>query len=1056
MKKILFVFLMAFSCLSTWAQKLTVSGTVTDQTGPLVGVTIKVQGLNTGAVTDLDGHYTISAPKNATIVYSYVGYNTVSKKVKDDAPLNIQMQETVNDVDEVVVTAIGIKQEKRKLGYTTQQVKGEKIAASGALNAAGSLSGQVAGLTVSNPSGMYQTTSFSLRGATPLIVLDGVPVESDFYDISSDNIESINVLKGTAASALYGSRGKNGAIMITTKQAKNKGVEVQFSTKNMLTAGFIAYPKTQHQYGSGSKGQYEFWDGEGGGKSDDDMEWGPKLDVGNTAPQWNSPIRDKQTGETIPWWGSVKGTKYDDKSRYERVAMPLTSHDNLHDFLRTGFITNNNISLAYKGDKASVDVVGQYAYQLGQAPSTSIYNGGLNMNSSFNISDKLNLQATMDYNMMYTPNYPDYGYHPSNFMYSIVEWMGDDINGKELKEHLWVPGMEGYRQANYNYAWYNNPYFALEMARHNERRNVFTGQLKLLYQLLPNLTLMARASMRDNDTNKENKIPKSYMNYGDSREGDYKVWNIKQRNVDADFLATYTTPLVGDISMTLNAGGSVFYKTYRNDYATTDGLNIPGVYSLTNSTGAILTYNSSYPLYGYRYKKEIRSLYASANFDLSKYAFLTVTGRNDWSSTLASGNNSYFYPSVSLSSVVSDYVKLPKFISYLKLRTSWAQVSSDLDPYEIEQVYEKLTSWGTTSMVQYPNSLINPQIKPQKTSSFEAGFNIGFLNRLALDFTYYRNVDTNQILDMLISSASGYDSRKINGNTYTTNGIEMMINAEALRLRDFRWNVSLNMSHSVKKLSKIYGDAEYFGDLKKGDRADSYYTTVWQRTPDGTLIVDATGQPIKDPYKRNVGHYNPNLRYGLQNTFKYKDFTLNIDMDGAFGGVLYSTLSPKLWWGGKHPESVEYRDVEYASGKPVYVPDAVVVTGGEVKYDINGNIVSDTRTYAKNSQAVDWQSWCQNYPYRAVVTDKMDKKFANVFSRTYLKIRYVSLAYDFHKLLRGNRYIKGLTANIFVNNLALFAKAPWIDPDISGDDGSNNGANDPTARYIGIGATIKF
>lgn len=403
------------------------------------------------------------------------------------------------------------------------------------------------------------------------------------------------------------------------------------------------------------------------------MEWGPKLDVGNTAPQWNSPIRDKQTGETIPWWGSVKGTKYDDKSRYERVAMPLTSHDNPHDFLRTGFITNNNISLAYKGDKASVDVVGQYAYQLGQAPSTSIYNGGLNMNSSFNISDKLNLAATMDYNMMYTPNYPDYGYHPSNFMYSIVEWMGDDISGKELKEHLWVPGMEGYRQANYNYAWYNNPYFALEMARHNERRNVFTGQLKLLYQLLPNLTLMARASMRDNDTNKENKIPKSYMNYGDSREGDYKVWNIKQRNVDADFLATYTTPLVGDISMTLNAGGSVFYKTYRNDYATTDGLNIPGVYSLTNSTGAILTYNSSYPLYGYRYKKEIRSLYASANFDLSKYAFLTVTGRNDWSSTLASGNNSYFYPSVSLSSVVSDYVKLPKFISYLKLRTSWAQ-----------------------------------------------------------------------------------------------------------------------------------------------------------------------------------------------------------------------------------------------------------------------------------------------------------------------------------------------------------------------------------------------
>lgn len=1055
MKRIILILLILCLDLSAFAQNLMVQGTVTDKTGPIIGVTVTVKGQNTGTLTDADGKYTIKAPKNSTLVYSYIGYTPTSRIVKGEL-INVILDEKVSTVDEVVVTAMGIKQQKKKLGFSTQQVTGDKIAASGFMNAASSLSGQIAGLTVSNPSGMYQAPSFSLRGNTPLIVLDGVPVESDFYDLSSDNIESINVLKGTSASALYGSRGKNGAVMITTKMAKKKGVSISFSTKDMMTAGFAAFPKTQHQYGSGSKGVYEFWDGEGGGKSDDDMEWGPKLDVGNMAPQWNSPIRDKVTGETINWWGSVSGTKYNDKSRYERVATPLVSHDNLNDFLETGLITNNNIAISYKGDKASVNVVGQYAYQKGQAPTTSIQTGGLNVNSSFQLSTKLDLDATLDYNMMYTPNYPDYGYHPSNFMYTIIEWMGDDVNGKDLKAHQWVPGMEGYRQANYNYAWYNNPYFAIMQSKRIEHRNVMTGQLRLVYQLLPNLSIMGRASLRDQDINKESKIAKSYMNYGDSRLGDYKVWNIRQKNVDADLLATYTQNLLSDIEMTANVGASVFYRSYRNDYASTDGLNVPGIYSLNNSTGQILTFNSDYPLYGSRNEKEIRSIYASVNFDLSKYAYLTLTGRNDWSSTLAKGNNSYFYPSVSLSSIVSDYVKLPVCIDYLKIRGSWATVSSDLDPYQIQQVYSKLANWGSLSQVSYPANLINYNIKPQKTTSVDVGFYISFLKRLSLDFSYYHNTDQNQILDMVISQASGFSSNKVNGNKYTTNGVEMMIDAKAVQTKDFSWNVNLNLSHSVKKLSEIYNGAEYFGNLKKGDRADSYYATVWQRSADGQLIVDATGQPIKDPYVRNVGHMNPDLRYGLQNTFKYKDFILNIDVDGALGGLIYSQLSPKLWWGGKHPNSVQYRDEEYSAGKAVYVPDAVVVTGGEIKYDVNGNIVSDTRTYAKNTLAVGWQSWCQNYPYRAVVTDKMDKTFANTFSRSYLKLRYVAITYDMHRLLNPNSAIKGLTVTVFGNNLAIKSKAPWIDPDINGDSDSNNGASDPTARYIGFGMNVKF
>ena len=1055
MKKIFLLSCMLLLSINLLAQSLKVTGQVTDKMGPIAGATVRVKGTKRAVVTDLEGYYTIQANKNDKLEFSYLGDITKTVQVTS-SPLDVFLKTETQDIDEVVVTAIGIRQEKKKLGYTTQQVTSKELTAQGNVNVGSSLQGQVAGLTVSVPSSLFETPSFSLRGHTPLIVLDGVPIESDMFDVSSENIASINVLKGTAASALYGARGKNGAIMITTKQAITEGIEINFSTKNMVSAGFVAYPETQHLYGSGSNGQYAFWDGEGGGKSDDDMQWGPKLGVGNMAPQWNSPIRDKVTGEETPWWGSVKGTQYDDQGRYERVPMPLNSYDNLREFLETGFITNNTLSLSYMGKKAKVYLLGQYAYQKGQAPATSLHTGGFNLNTSYQISNKLMVDAMLNYNAVISPNYPDYGYHPSNFMYSIVEWMGDDIDIRELKKHQWVPGMEGYKQANYNYAWYNNPYFALMQARHAQRRNVTTAQLRLNYQVLPQLNVMGRMSLRSNRNLEENKIPKSYLNYGDSREGAYKVWNISQDNVDADVLVTYTKSFLNDINLTLNAGSSIFYRTYRNDYASTDGLNVPNIYSLKNSTGSILTYDPEMPYWGTRNEKQIRSVYGAVNLDLSKYAYLTLTGRNDWSSTIAKGNNSYFYPSVALSTVVSDYVKMPKYVDYLKFLTSWATVSSDLDPYQIQQVYRKESSWGSNTVVNYPSNLVNADIKPQKTAQFEVGLSTSFLKRVSLDLSYYRSVDTNQILDMLISQASGFNSRKINGNTYTTNGLEMILGVKAVQNKNIKWNFNFNASHRVRRLTEIYGGEQYFGNLRNNDRADDYYARVWQRNSDGRVIVDANGQPLRDPYQRKIGHAEPDWRLGMQNTIHINDFTIGINLNAAIGGLMFSNLSPKMWWGGKHPKSVQYRDEEYATGKPVYVPNAVRVVSGEVSYDVHGNVVSDTRKYETFDKAVDWQSWCQNYPYRAIVTDGMDKLFANTFSRTYLKIRHISLSYDFHRFLPSTSAIKGLTATLFCNNPLLWAKAPYVDPDVSGDGSHDNGATDPTARYVGLGFNIKF
>lgn len=1032
-----------------FAQSIKVTGTVTDKMGAVIGATIMVKNSSNGTVTDIDGRYSIEVPKNATLLFSFVGYSTVEKEVGNNTVINVELSDDIQAIDEVVVTAIGIKQQKKKIGYTTQQINSEVLNATPSLNVGSALSGQVAGLLVANPTGIFQAPSFKLRGNAPLVVLDGVPVETDFFDISSENIESVNVLKGTAASALYGSRGKNGAILITSKTAKKEGLEINFSTNNMITAGFAVLPETQHQYGSGSNGKYEFWDGADGGISDGDMTWGPKLNVGTKVAQWNSPIRDKVTGKEIPWWGDVKGTQYDDKSRYERVPIDWVSHDNLKDFLQTGLVTNNNISIAYKGEKARYFVTGQYAYQKGQVPSTEMHSGGINFNSTFDLAKNLQLDANLAYNKIVAPSYPRYGYGPKNHMYTIVVWMGDDVNGKELQKHKYVPGQEGYRQASYNYAWYNNPYFAAEELQQSESRDVVNGQLRLNYQILANLNIQGRAALRQKTILQEMKVPKTYMNYGDSREGDYKVWNDRQTNVDADVLATYTQDLTPDILFTLNAGTSVFYRNYRQEYQSTDGLIVPFVYSIKNTQGPSITDAN-------RNEKSIRSIYGSINLDLYKYAYLTLTGRNDWSSTLAKGSNSYFYPSVALSTMVSEYIKLPTFMDYLKMYGSWAVVSTDLSPYQIMSTYTKDSNYGSNPSISYLSSLVNYYIKPQKTTSWEAGLSTAFFrNRLSFDLTYYHTIDENQIIDLNISNASGFTSRKVNGNQYTTNGWEIMANVQAIKNKDFQWDFSLNWSKSVKKLTEIYGGQKKFGDLKVGDRADAFYGSQWQKSADGELILDENGMPTKDAYKQYLGHLDPNFRMGMQNTFRYKDFTLSVDLDGAYKGVIYSVLSEKLWWGGKHPESVEYRDAQYAVGHPIYVPNGVVVTGGELKRDIDGNVISDTRTYKRNTTAVDWQQWCQNYPYQAYVSSKENAKFANVFDRSYIKLRRVALTYNFTKLLSKQSPVKGLTATVFGNNLAVWKKVPFVDPDYTGDS-NDGGANDPTARYIGMGVNIKF
>ncbi len=1043
-KNILVVMLLIMTSIS-YAQSPEISGTVKDPTGvTLPGVSISVAGSTNGTISDVSGGYRINALANDHLVFSSVGYISQEVEVNGRSVIDVIMKELSIEVNEVVVTALGIGQAKKSLGYTTQSINSEQIGTVNTANIGAQLNGQIAGLTINNPTGIFQTPEFLLRGKSPLIVIDGVPVETDFFDVSSSDVADITVLKGTSASALYGSRGRNGAILLTTKRAGEDGLKVVLSHKTMLTAGYTAFPETQTEYGNGSNGKYEFWDGQDGGISDGDMIWGPKFSDGLMIAQWNSPIYDNVTGETIEWYGDVVGTQYNDKSRYSRVPVSWEYHDNLKDFLETGYVTTTELSIEQKTDRSNTRYSVTYSKQKGQVPNSALHLGGLTYANLYKLTKTLSLDTKLSYNKVFSPNYPRYGYGPKNHMYTILIWMGDDVNGKDLAKHHYIPGQEGYRQANYNYAWYNNPYFAAYELTQKYDKDVVKGQVTLKWDLANNLSVQGRSSAVINKIFEDRKSPKSYLNYDDPREGDFKTWNTGQVNLDNDILLTWNSHLAPELLFTVNTGASTFYKRYQQELNATDGLIVPEVYSLNNSEGNIIAST-------YEQEKTIRSVYGMVNLDWKDAVFLTYAARNDWSSTLPGNNNSYFYPSVSVSSMVSNLIKLPSFIDYLKIYGSWAQVSSDLDPYKIAATYSNNGNYGGATRLEYPSGIVNPDIEPEKSTSFELGLSSYFAkNRIGFDFTYYKVIDENQILDLSISEASGFSSRKVNGNGYTTEGFEVMVNAIPIKTTSLNWSINLNMSHMVKRITEIYGGTAKYGNYSLNERIDNYYNTGWMKAPNGKVILSKeTGLPVKDPFQQRFGHTEPDVRFGFINSIKYKRFKIDVDFDGAIGGVMRSLTVEKMWWGGKHPNSTSYRDEQYATTEPVYVHDGVNVVSGDLVTDVKGNVISDSRVFEANSTAVNWQTWCQNYPYIARVSTDESETFANVFDRSFLKLRRLSVSFDASELLHI-RGIKNIEFSAYGYNLLMVKKAKIIDPDYGNDDN----LQDPSARYLGLGLNL--
>jgi len=1055
---------------------ITVRGSVKDETGsPLSGATVTEKGTTNSVVAGSRGNFTITVKSSESVlVISFVGFETLEIAVATGREMEVTLQHQDKVSTEVVVTALGIRKEKQKVSYATQEVKGAALEKAPEPNVAENLIGKVAGLNILAKTNLFENPEIFLRGKETLVVIDGVPTDKDnfdFWNLNPNDIESINVLKGTAAAALYGALGINGAIIITTKKGKGgaKGVEVSFNSTTQFQVGFLRVPETQHDYGMGWSGYYAFINGKGGGGWYDDYGyvWGPKLNVKNSStssgydeyPQYNSPY-DPNTLYDFTQQG------YSDQSHYKPLPAINRGKDNLKNFLNNELMTTNSVSVAGKNENADYRISLTHMYQKGQVPNTHLNSTTINLSGSLKVSDKFRLESVVSYNKQYTPNFPQTGYGANNFFYNILLWMGPDVDIRDLRDY-WKPGGGRYdgsvfvpygvkdvQQFNYNYTWYNNPWYLAYEALNGYNNDVVTGQVNATYDITKDLQFFVRSGIITNNALSTLQTPKSYVYYGNGDlDGNYYERRQSNFQIVTDALLTYKKTFLKDFNGTLSVGASNRYNSNSRLQSQTSGLFVPTNYSFDNSIGIVTTTNLLA-------QRKVNSAFGYLDVDYKKMVYLSVTGRNDWTTTLQKPNNSYFYPSASLGVIPTSMFRLPDVISFAKLRGSWSRVSTDnivVDPNDPNNIYKNWYGtlpvyntgprWnGTNGSNNLPGTLVQPDIKPNTTISQEYGTELRFLkNRLGVDFTYFTYIDKDFAISAPVSTASGFNFQLVNGDKINRKGIELVLTGTPIKTKDIKWDITFNYSKVHEWVKEYYNGDSIRNAIKVGERTDVFRDWDWERSPDGQIVYGSNGFPQFIDHVVNIGHTDPDYIFGINNSLTYKNFGLSFSFDGRIGGIMYNGLEQKLYEGGMHPATANsYRDDAYA-GKATFVGPGVVVTSGSAQYDVQGNIISDDRKFAQNTTAVNYIDWIFSTYVNGVPG-------ANMYKRSFVKLREVVLTYNFEsKLLKRTPFS---TANVSVTgrNLLLFTNVPFMDP----DGYSNTTLAEPTYRNIGVNLNLKF
>lgn len=997
------------------------SGTITDAESktPIVGATVRLLGTAHVVQTDNQGRFHFpNAGESKRVSISMLGYSPLEITIGSNQ--TIELVKSDNSLDEVVVTALGIKREKKALGYSVQEVKGDDLQRVKGVDVGTTLTGRVSGLRIFNSTEFNTMPTMQLRGLNPLLVIDGVPYENmDLRDIPVDNIDNMSVLKGAAAAALYGQRGAGGAIMITTKKGlKEKGVEIAVNSNNMFFSGYLALPNVQSSYSAGYGGKY----------NTDDEVWGDKLDIGRVYSQWNPITKQMEDSEL-----TSKGK------------------NNFKNFLEPGFISNNSVSFTNQGENGSIRTSINHIFNKGQYPNTKLNMTNISVSGETKISEKINLESRFGYNRRYAPNDFGSGYNDQGYIYNILVWTGPEYDLRDYKDYWLVKDQE----QNWNYsAWYDNPYLSAYEKLSSELINKLNAAVTLNYQVTDWGKFMLRTGYDYYGNTMEQRNPvgiygtRGGFDGGGGYHSNGKYWTRKKDGFSSVTDLIFTAKKnFGDFAVDGLIGGAINYKRDNQLTASTvQGLLVPGYYSLRNSIDPVSTVEL-------KEKSLYNSLYARLAVSWRDAIFLEATGRNDWSSTLPTETRSFFYPALVGSVVLSELVDMPTWLNMLKFRTAYTIGKQMPSIYEINQAFTiSQNAWDGLPIASYPSVVKDFTISPTQTDTWEYGLEFAVLNnRLYGNYTYYSRLLHNikskiGANDVNISSASGFRARLLNTEEKReTRGHEISLGGVPIKRENFQWDISGNLSQNLeyyKQLDPFYTpDALY---IKVGERTDHYATRDWERSPDGQIVHNASGMPISATHaNRLFGYTAPKWFWGLSNQFRYKDFGLSFSLDGRIKGLSYSNMNARLWQTGAHPDSdTKERYEEVVNGNRTFVGGGVKIVSGSVSYDKYGQIINDDRVFAPNEKVVSYE----NYWKRAYSGTR------NIWDETFVKLREVSVNYFVPNEVANRFKAKKASIGVTGQNLFLWTKEyRFSDPDQGSED-----LNSPSMRYIGFNVNLIF
>ncbi|WP_129718080.1 SusC/RagA family TonB-linked outer membrane protein [Pedobacter sp. SYP-B3415] len=1053
---LLLFFLTAGFVTSALAQ-VTVTGSVSGKSDgqALPGVTVRIEGKTTGTVTDGSGRFSIQAATGDVLIFTYVGYVTQSQRVTGASPLNIVLDDTGNELAEVVVTALGISKEKKSLGYAIQEVKGVDLAEARESNLVNSLAGKVAGVNITNSQGNMGSSRIIIRGETsisgnnqPLFVVDGVPVDNSqlgaggsrdyanaISDINAEDIESISVLKGPNAAALYGSRAANGVILIKTKSGK-RGQSRSISLNSSTTfENLLVLPEYQDVYGQGSNGQFSYVDGRGGGVNDGvDESWGPKMD-GRLIPQFNS----------------------------NGVAVPFVPHpDNVRSFFETGHSLNNGVSFTGGGDAYNYRFSYNNSAQKGVVPNSELNKNSFGLNTSFDLLPKLKLDVGVNYVRTSSDNLPGAaGRRASSTMLQFL-WFGRQVD---------VGALYPYRDANgntfnWNNSYYSNPYFIAYENTVSQRRDRLIGNAGLTYQISEGLKLNFRTG---NDYyNDRRKIRIAYGTNG-TPFGSYQEtgYTVNENNTEATL--NYNKQLNTDFSLDVLAGGNLRSRFYEENNQLAPRLAVAGIYTLANSRDPLSSSN-------YYSRLKIYSLFSSAQIGFRDYAYLNLTARNDWSSTLPSQNNSYFYPSANASLILTEAFDWKNdILNFAKLRGGWSRVGKDTDPYQLVNTYPFNPIFDSYPLVTLTDRYLNPNLKPEYTNSTEAGIELGFFkNRIRLDLSLYDTNSFNQIFSADISTATGFAQKLINAGHINNRGIEVQLGLTPVKQQDgLQWDITTNFSRNRSRVlelddegqlnSVVLGSSGVQVLASIGQPYGTLFGTAYQRNADGQILVNASGYPQVDPTKQVLGAYPPKWIGSIGNDFSYKGFSLGFLVDAKVGGSIYSGTHSTGYTTGVLAETLQGRDEENGglpyyypgndrSAAPVQLPSHGSAAPGAATVYHDGVIFDGVRADgSRNTRILSAQQY-----YKSIASINE----AHVFSSTAVRLREVTLGYTLPKKWLAGAGIANARFSLVGRNLWIIHKdVPHIDPETAFATDNAQGLESlqlPTTRSYGFNLNLTF